>query len=76
LSRIRSANAGHGIQADHFVGRRFSGTGCGSKPEEYATHLLELYGKRKPGVGRKKIEKIENVTAADKPFRNLLEWAW
>jgi len=37
---------------------------------------FHLHGKRKPGVERKKIEKIENVTAADKPFRNLLEWVW
>ena len=32
----------------------FSGGGAAAKPEDYATHLLELYGKCLGAVGAKK----------------------
>jgi hypothetical protein len=35
-------------------GAGFSGGGAAAKPEEYAAHLLELYGKCKAAVGGKK----------------------
>jgi len=35
----------HGLRADQFVRSRFQGSGAAAKPEEYAAHLLELYGK-------------------------------
>lgn len=35
------------------AGVGFQGTGTATKPEEYAGHLLELYGKCLQAVGRK-----------------------
>jgi hypothetical protein len=32
----------------------FQGTGSAAKPEEYATHLLDLYGKCLNAVAKKK----------------------
>jgi hypothetical protein len=34
-------------------GAGFGGTGAAAKPEEYAAHLLELYGKCLQAVGKK-----------------------
>ncbi len=35
-------------------GAGFTGGGAAAKPEEYASHLLELYGKCRSAVGGKK----------------------
>jgi hypothetical protein len=35
------------------TGAGFQGTGSASKPEDYAGHLLELYGKCLQAVGKK-----------------------
>ena len=35
------------------TGAGFGGTGSATKPEEYAGHLLELYGKCLQAVGKK-----------------------
>jgi hypothetical protein len=35
------------------TGAGFQGTGSAAKPEDYANHLLELYGKCLHAVGRK-----------------------
>jgi hypothetical protein len=43
---------GYGRTASTGVG--FQGTGSAAKPEDYATHLLELYGKCLGAVAAKK----------------------
>ena len=35
------------------TGAVFQGTGSAAKPEEYASHLLELYGKCLQAIGKK-----------------------
>ncbi|HKW17499.1 MAG TPA: hypothetical protein VJO35_08340 [Terriglobales bacterium] len=35
------------------TGAGFQGTGSAAKPEEYAAHLLELYGKCLQAIGKK-----------------------
>ncbi|HZR65820.1 MAG TPA: hypothetical protein VFA85_11775 [Terriglobales bacterium] len=35
------------------TGAGFQGTGSAAKPEDYASHLLELYGKCLQAVGKK-----------------------
>jgi hypothetical protein len=42
---------GYGRTTSSGVG--FQGTGAAAKPEEYASHLLELYGKCLHAVARK-----------------------
>jgi hypothetical protein len=42
---------GYGRTTSSGVG--FQGTGAAAKPEEYAAHLLELYGKCLQAVGKK-----------------------
>jgi hypothetical protein len=43
LMKFIAMTTGYGRTTSSGVG--FQGTGSASKPEEYATHLLELYGK-------------------------------
>ncbi len=52
LMKFVAMTTGYGRTTSTGVG--FQGTGSASKPEEYATHLLELYGKCKAAVAGKK----------------------
>ena len=52
LMKFVAMTTGYGRTTSSGVG--FQGTGSASKPEEYATHLLELYGKCLNAVGSKK----------------------
>jgi len=52
LMKFVAMTTGYGRTTSSGVG--FQGTGSASKPEEYATHLLELYGKRLHAVGAEK----------------------
>jgi hypothetical protein len=52
LMKFIAMTTGYGKTASGGVG--FQGTGAASKPEEYANHLLELYGKCLDAVGSKK----------------------
>jgi hypothetical protein len=52
LMKFIAMTTGYGRTTSSGVG--FQGTGSTSKPEEYATHLLELYGKCRAAVGGKK----------------------
>ncbi len=52
LMKFVAMTTGYGRTTSSGVG--FQGTGAASKPEEYATHLLELYGKCVAAVGGKK----------------------
>ena len=52
LMKFVAMTTGYGRTTSTGVG--FQGTGSASKPEEYATHLLELYGKCRAAVGGKK----------------------
>jgi hypothetical protein len=52
LMKFVAMTTGYGRTTSSGVG--FQGTGSASKPEEYATHLLELYGKCLNAVGMKK----------------------
>jgi hypothetical protein len=52
LMKFIAMTTGYGRTTSSGVG--FQGTGSASKPEEYATHLLELYGKCRAAVGGKK----------------------
>jgi hypothetical protein len=52
LMKFVAMTTGYGRTTSSGVG--FQGTGSASKPDEYAAHLLELYGKCKAAVeGRK-----------------------
>jgi|ERR1700691_2584910 hypothetical protein len=52
LMKFIAMTTGYGRTTSSGVG--FQGTGSASKPEEYAGHLLELYGKCRAAVGGKK----------------------
>ncbi|MFZ0540187.1 MAG: hypothetical protein WAL96_02035 [Candidatus Sulfotelmatobacter sp.] len=52
LMKFVAMTTGYGRTTSSGVG--FQGTGSASKPEEYATHLLELYGKCRVAVEGKK----------------------
>ena len=52
LMKFVAMTTGYGRTTSSGVG--FQGTGSAAKPEEYADHLLELYGKCLGAVGGKK----------------------
>jgi hypothetical protein len=52
LMKFIAMTTGYGRTTSSGVG--FQGSGSASKPEEYATHLLELYGKCLGAVAPKK----------------------
>jgi len=52
LMKFIAMTTGYGRTASSGVG--FQGTGSAAKPEDYAAHLLELYGKCLSAVGAKK----------------------
>jgi hypothetical protein len=52
LMKFIAMTTGYGRTASSGVG--FQGTGSAAKPEDYAAHLLELYGKCLGAVGAKK----------------------
>ena len=52
LMKFVAMTTGYGRTTSSGVG--FQGTGSASKPEEYAAHLLELYGKCRAAVDGKK----------------------
>jgi hypothetical protein len=52
LMKFIAMTTGYGRTTSSGVG--FQGTGSASKPEDYATHLLELYGKCLGAVAAKK----------------------
>jgi hypothetical protein len=52
LMKFIAMTTGYGRTTSSGVG--FQGTGSASKPEEYATHLLELYGKCLNAIETKK----------------------
>jgi len=51
LMKFVAMTTGYGRTTSTGVG--FQGTGAAAKPEEYAAHLLELYGKCLQAVGKK-----------------------
>ena len=51
LMKFIAMTTGYGRTSSTGVG--FQGTGAASKPEDYATHLLELYGKCLQAVAKK-----------------------
>ena len=51
LMKFIAMTTGYGRTTSTGVG--FQGTGAAAKPEEYAAHLLELYGKCLSTVGKK-----------------------
>ena len=51
LMKFIAMTTGYGRTTSSGVG--FGGSGAAAKPEEYATHLLELYGKCLSAVGKK-----------------------
>jgi hypothetical protein len=51
LMKFVAMTTGYGRTTSTGVG--FQGTGAAAKPEEYASHLLELYGKCLAAVGKK-----------------------
>ena len=51
LMKFIAMTTGYGRTSSSGVG--FQGTGAASKPEEYAGHLLELYGKCLLAVAKK-----------------------
>jgi len=53
LMKFIAMTTGYGKTASS-GGVGFSGGGAAAKPEDYATHLLELYGKCLGAVGAKK----------------------
>ena len=54
LMKFIAMTTGYGrISGDGPGGVGFQGTGAASKPEDYAGHLLELYGKCLSAVGKK-----------------------
>ncbi len=52
LMKFVAATTGYGRTASASLG--FQGGGAATKPEEYATHLLELYGKCLYAIRNKK----------------------
>jgi hypothetical protein len=52
LMKFVAMTTGYGRTSSSGVG--FQGTGSAAKPEEYATHLLELYAKCRAAVDGKK----------------------
>jgi hypothetical protein len=52
LMKFVAMTTGYGRTTSSGVG--FQGTGSAAKPEEYAAHLLELYGKCRAAVEGKK----------------------
>jgi hypothetical protein len=52
LMKFIAMTTGYGKTTSSGVG--FQGTGSAAKPEDYADHLLELYGKCLSAVGTKK----------------------
>lgn len=52
LMKFIAMTTGYGRTTSSGVG--FQGTGAAAKPEDYAAHLLELYGKCLGAVGAKK----------------------
>jgi hypothetical protein len=52
LMKFVAMTTGYGRTTSSGVG--FQGTGAAAKPEDYATHLLELYGKCLAAVAGKK----------------------
>ena len=52
LMKFIAMTTGYGRTTSSGVG--FQGTGSAAKPEEYASHLLELYGKCRAAVEGKK----------------------
>ncbi len=52
LMKFVAMTTGYGRTSSTGVG--FQGSGAAAKPEEYAAHLLELYGKCLQAVGTKK----------------------
>jgi hypothetical protein len=52
LMKFVALTTGYGRTTVSSVG--FQGTGSAAKPEEYATHLLDLYGKCLNAVAKKK----------------------
>jgi hypothetical protein len=52
LMRFVALTTGYGRTTSSGVG--FQGSGAAAKPEEYASHLLELYGKCLQAVAGKK----------------------
>jgi hypothetical protein len=51
LMKFIAMTTGYGRTSSTGVG--FQGTGAASKPEDYASHLLELYGKCLQAVAKK-----------------------
>lgn len=51
MMKFIAMTTGYGRTTSTGVG--FQGTGSAAKPEDYASHLLELYGKCLSAVGRK-----------------------
>ena len=51
MMKFIAMTTGYGRTTSTGVG--FQGTGSAAKPEEYAGHLLELYGKCLSAVGKK-----------------------
>ncbi len=51
LMKFVAMTTGYGRTASTGVG--FQGTGSAAKPEDYATHLLELYGKCLQAIAQK-----------------------
>lgn len=51
LMRFIAMTTGYGRTTS--TGAGFQGTGSAAKPEDYASHLLELYGKCLQAIGRK-----------------------
>ncbi len=51
LMKFIAMTTGYGRTSS--TGAGFQGTGAAAKPEEYAAHLLELYGKCLQAVARK-----------------------
>lgn len=51
LMKFIAMTTGYGRTSSTGVG--FQGTGAASKPEDYASHLLELYGKCLQAIGKK-----------------------
>jgi hypothetical protein len=52
LMKFVAMTTGYGRTSSSGVG--FQGSGAASKPEDYASHLLELYGRCLEAVQRKK----------------------
>ena len=51
LMKFVAMTTGYGRTSSTGVG--FQGSGAAAKPEDYASHLLELYGKCLQAVGKK-----------------------